>query len=742
MSVIDSMIKRRNFLLGAVGSTCALTCKKLAAFSGATNELQGSGRSRNDLARVMAAERAAISAVFAAGNRCPHLLSPLRIRNKVLKNRILHTVSPTYFMQGPETFPTEMYRNHMSNIAKNAAIVTVSTHFGPYPLTYDNAKAEGSDHFGDKTWQDIPPVHNYVSEMIDDIRYQGAMAFFAGNTVSMTGGGPSGAPGGAGGPGGAGQASSEPRGAHWPSSGGAPGGGAPGGQAGPGGQGAPGGQVAPGAPGASVNLGGPGGRPQKSDDEILADAIECEANGYEVYRLTSPNEALAKKIREKTNLILMTEIRGGGGLVPDAASAVRNQPTEAELKEAVETAKKFEGQVDIAWIRIDEHPNAWVQDEDRPKSLAYAEAIKKAGVKIITCPSAGFHSPIQNDEFIASGKTDMVGMTTPLFADPELVRKLAEGRADDIVPCVGCENCHGTSMTYGPWYSTCTVNPTWGVPPYQIKGITQPKTSKKVAVIGGGPAGMKAALIAAERGHKVTLYEKSDALGGQQKITDYSNCKWDFKRFKDYLAYQVQKQGIEVLMTTKATPEMIKAKGYDTVLVALGAELVFSEWESQGNDKVCNIMDVYYNKKNLGKNVVLIGTGKYAVEAAMCMFKDGHMVTMLSPTDTLCDLHDIGPHNMANQQSVCNNHPNFKYFFETKVTGITGGKVTYTDKAGKESTIEADTIVVWSGTKPRYDEAAKFIGSADQVLFIGDCTDKGGSVQKAMRHTFFTASLV
>jgi len=177
------MIKRRNFLLGAVGSTCALTCKKLAGLAGPANaEMQASGASHQALARVMAAERAAIGAVFAAGNRCPHLLSPLRVRNKVLKNRILHTVSPTYFMQGPENFPTEMYRNHMSNIAKNAAIVTLSTHFGPYPKTFVKGDNQGSTHFSDDTWQDIPPVHNYLAEMVDDIRYQGAMIFFAGNT--------------------------------------------------------------------------------------------------------------------------------------------------------------------------------------------------------------------------------------------------------------------------------------------------------------------------------------------------------------------------------------------------------------------------------------------------------------------------------------------------------------------------------------------------------------------------------
>ena len=133
---------------------------------------------------------------------------------------------------------------------------------------------------------------------------------------------------------------------------------------------------------------------------------------------------------------------------------------------------------------------------------------------------------------------------------------------------------------------------------------------------------------------------------------------------------------------------------------------------------------------------------KIKAEKEKVVLKDGKKVTMLSPTPELCNVKDIGPHNMANQQSVLTNHPNFKYELETKIKGITGGKVTYTTKDGKESSIDADTIVVWSGTKPRYDEAAKFIGAADQVLFIGDCTDKGGTVQKAMRHTFFTTSLV
>jgi hypothetical protein len=124
------------------------------------------------------------------------------------------------------------------------------------------------------------------------------------------------------------------------------------------------------------------------------------------------------------------------------------------------------------------------------------------------------------------------------------------------------------------------------------------------------------------------------------------------------------------------------------------------------------------------------------------MLKEGHKVTMLSSETGLTELKDIGPHNMANQASLLNNYPNFSYTLGANVKNINGGKVTYTESSGQEKFVEADTIVIWSGTKPRLDEAAQFIGSADQVLMLGDCTPEGGTVQKAMRSAFFVASQV
>jgi thioredoxin reductase len=731
MNLIQTLMGRRRFVMAAgAASTCALTCKKLAGF---------------ETHAALAAETAAAAALKAAGNRCPHLLSPLRIRNKVLKNRIMHTVSPTYFMQGPENFPSEMYRNHYSNVAKNAAIVSMSTHYGTaaqrqYEKT--NIKNDNAfNHYSDRSWDDIPVVYNYVNQLMEDIHCEGALILFAGNTGQSGGGGMPGGgmPGGgampSGGPGGQGEQGQMPGGA----------------QQAQGGQGSRGaGTQQGGMPGGAAGARGggmPPGMASRTDDELLADAKDYEEKGYDVYQLNTSSLEAAKKIRAATNLILMGSLRGGGGMMGPgggqnaAAASDSNQPTAAELEQGVEQARKLEGIVDILWIRVAEHPNAWDQDKGRPKGLAYAEAIKKAGIKIVTCPSAGFHDPVENDRFIAEGKTDMVGMTTPFFADPELVRKVKEGRADDIVPCIACQNCHGISMTKQPWYSTCTVNPKWGVPPYKLQSITKPAISKKVAVIGGGPAGMKAALVAAERGHKVTLYEKDAALGGLLKISDNSQCRWNYKDLKEYFIHQINKAGIIVKVNTTATPEMIKAGKFDAVLVAVGADVVASKMKTDGS-KVFNILDVYYKKNELGKNVVVIGAGKFGVEAAAGMLKDGHKVTVLTSGKELVAFEDTGPHNMRNQEDFYKNHPNFSSVLGATVKDVTGGKVTYTDSTGNEKSIQADSIVIWSGLKSKMDEAEKFIGSADDVLLVGDCTGSGGSIQKNIRSTFFVASQV
>ena len=208
------------------------------------------------------------------------------------------------------------------------------------------------------------------------------------------------------------------------------------------------------------------------------------------------------------------------------------------------------------------------------------------------------------------------------------------------------------------------------------------------------------------------------------------------------MIHQVEKAGVEVKLNTAAAPEMIKKAGYDTVLVATGSEPVVSRMKGADADNVFTILEAYAKKEKLGKQVVVIGAGKFGFEAALGMAKDGHNVTVLTGGKELIEPAFIGPHNMQNQQNIYPNLSNFSYALEVTIKGITGGKVTYTDSKGAEKSVRADSIVIWSGLRPRTEEAAGFSGSADEVYLLGDCTGKNGHLQKAIRSAFFVASQV
>jgi pyruvate/2-oxoglutarate dehydrogenase complex dihydrolipoamide dehydrogenase (E3) component len=253
---------------------------------------------------------------------------------------------------------------------------------------------------------------------------------------------------------------------------------------------------------------------------------------------------------------------------------------------------------------------------------------------------------------------------------------------------------------------------------------------------------MKAAITAAERGHSVTLYEKSDALGGLQMHTDFTKWRWPYKDYKDYLIRQVNKAGIEVKLRTAATPEKITANGYDAVLVAVGAEPVVSKIPGANGNNVYSIVDVYRNLKSLGKNVVIIGGGVYGSETGIVLVKEGFNVTVLTSNDYMIPATAIGPHNKQNQLWIIERDPNYDYVLEVTATRIAEGKVFYKDAAGSEKSVVADSVVIYAGLKPRMDEAMKFSGTARQVLLVGDCTGKAGTIQKSIRSAFFMASQV
>lgn len=249
---------------------------------------------------------------------------------------------------------------------------------------------------------------------------------------------------------------------------------------------------------------------------------------------------------------------------------------------------------------------------------------------------------------------------------------------------------------------------------------------------------MKAAITAAERGHKVTLYEKTDSLGGLLKHAKYSKYKWTLNDYSEYLIRQVKKLGVDVQLNITATPEMLKGKGYDAVIAALGAEPGKSKMSGADSKNVMQGMEVYGRDKELGKNVVLIGGGEWGVETAIYIAEKGHNVMVLSPEKELLRLDRVHyPEYIIHTYDYMKN---FDYATEAMATRIADGKVFYKDASGTEKSVAADSVVIWSGLKARTEEAVKFSESAGKAFYaVGDCTTKGGNVQRAIRTAYFAA---
>jgi pyruvate/2-oxoglutarate dehydrogenase complex dihydrolipoamide dehydrogenase (E3) component len=276
--------------------------------------------------------------------------------------------------------------------------------------------------------------------------------------------------------------------------------------------------------------------------------------------------------------------------------------------------------------------------------------------------------------------------------------------------------------------------------------IDPPARSRKVAVIGGGPAGMKAAIVAAERGHKVTLYEKNDFLGGQMAHTDHVSFKWSYRIFKDYLIRQVEKSGVDVRLKTTATPEMIQKKGYDAVLTAIGAAPILPELPGADGRNVLAPVFAYGNK-SLGKNIVVVGGQQIATETGMYLSEIGHNVTVLTPDGKLAP--DANFVHLSNERWDMDKFKTFSYITGAVVKSVGGGNVVYTDANGNEKSIPADNVVIYAGRKPRLNEAFGFYGAADRFFAIGDCSMDGdlvrigdGNLRTSQRTAFAAASKI
>ena len=698
---------RRQFLIAAsVASASALASRKLMRVFNPGSQTGVASASEKPGA-------AGMKGIFS--NRYSHLLSPLKIGNVILKNRMMHTQSLPHFFQGPETFPSDQIISHYAGVARNGAAIVTIWEADLTPLNYGtlrNRRELFTDNAHMPMWDaGDPSVQNYFAQLTDAIHFYDSKASISirisapqGHTISNVAIKRT-------------AANEIPveliqktiedyamRAKFYQSLG---------------------------FDGVNIHM--------SYNSDLLAHALSPGSNK----RTDKYGGSIENRARLPLEMFQAFKKACGQDFLVAAHMSGEEREGGYTLQDTVQFAKIWEGSLDILKLRAKNislcHPTGFNLEEDKPLTLRYAQAIKEGGSKIITAPTGGFQDPDLLEEYIASGKTDMIAMARAWIADPEYGKKAYEGRGEDVVPCVLCNGCHGISME-GPWLTFCTVNPKMGIAHKVERMVDVPAVSRKVAVIGGGPAGMKAAITAVERGHKVTLYEKNDFLGGQLRHADFASFKWPLRKFKDYLIRQTYKAGVEVLLKTRATPEMIKAKGYDAVLAAVGADPVIPDIPGAKGSNVLAPIFVYGNE-TLGKNVVVIGGGKQiGTETGMYLAQNGHKVTVLTEEKSLAtDANQV--HFIDSLRSAWEALDTFSYITEVTATSISERKVFYKDATGAEKSVQADSVVIYAGRKPRQDEALKFYGSADRFFTIGDCRAQG-DVRIAIRNAFAAASQV
>ncbi|MBY5935381.1 NADPH-dependent 2,4-dienoyl-CoA reductase [Tateyamaria omphalii] len=247
----------------------------------------------------------------------------------------------------------------------------------------------------------------------------------------------------------------------------------------------------------------------------------------------------------------------------------------------------------------------------------------KVSIPVIT--SNRINTPEVAEEVLSTGCADMVSMARPMLADPHFVKKAMEGTAAHIAPCIAC-NQACLDHTFSGKISSCLVNPRAC---YETElQIVPAETQKSIAIVGAGPAGLSTALTAAERGHKVTIFDRADEIGGQLNMAKQIPGKEEFWGFVDWYRAMVKEMGITVHLNTEATVDTLK--GYDEVIIATGVLPRDPEIPGQDGDNVHSYIDVLRHKAETGKKVAVIGAGGIGFDVSEYLVHEGE-----SPTENL-----------------------------------------------------------------------------------------------------------
>lgn len=365
-------------------------------------------------------------------------------------------------------------------------------------------------------------------------------------------------------------------------------------------------------------------------------------------------------------------------------------------------------------------------------NVPYAREIKRR-VNIPVSVVGGINSAALCEDILSSGAADLIVMCRQWIADPDFLHKWQAGLPDEIRGCIRCMRCFpgpfedvqhelqaamDAGVPYRPFEEmhSCSVNPT-----YAVGALSeQPPAGapKRVLVVGGGCAGMQAAITAAQRGHTVRLIEQSDRLGGILNFAEEDKDKADLYLLARAMEAELRRTGAEVRLNTPFSPTLLDEFKPDAVIAALGSSPAMPPIPGLENPIVVQAMELYRADAKIAKQVVVLGGGTVGCETAIHLAQRGAVVTLVEMTDTLCAdayrLHGIKLRNTLAALGVTT-------LTNTTCRSVTDTGVMVTDAEGTEHPLSAEQVVNALGMKANSCAELEAACKGVQYTAIGDC---------------------